>query len=93
MLPWSAAGSYAAYLRYAYRYCHEREDGHADAADAVLEGLIDAATRRYGPHRVRPRWSLPVLRAAFEAARRLKPSRNGVPADARRDLVAARGEA
>ena len=87
-------GSYATYLRYAYhRYCHEREDGQADAADAVLEGLIDAATRQYGPHRPRPRWALPVLRCAFETARRLKPTRNGVPVDARRDLVATRGEA
>lgn len=63
--------SYAAYLRYAYhRYCHEREGGAADAADAVLEGLIDTATRRYGPYRPRRRWAVPVLRAAFEAARR-----------------------
>jgi hypothetical protein len=65
--------SYAAYLRYAYhRYCHEREGGGADAADAVLEGLADAAARRYGPYRPGPRWAVPVLRAAFEAARRVR---------------------
>lgn len=86
--------SYAAYLRYAYhRYCHEREDGHADAADAVLEGLIDVVTRHFGPHVARRRWAVPVLRGVFEAARRLKPARNGTPAGARRDLWAERGRA
>jgi GT2 family glycosyltransferase len=86
--------SYAAYLRYAYhRYCHEREDGHPDAADAVLEGLIDVATRRFGPHVARRRWAVPVLRGVFEAARRLKPAANGTPADARRDLWNERGKA
>ena len=66
--------SYALYLRYAYhRYCHEREDGQPDAADAVLEGLVDVATRRFGPHRRRRRVGVPVLRCVFEAARRLKP--------------------
>lgn len=84
--------SYAAYLRYAYhRYCHEREDGHPDAADAVLEGLADFAGRRFGPYRPRRRWAVPVLRGVFEAARRLKPSGGGVPVDARRDLWAGRG--
>ena len=88
-----ALASYAVYLRYAYhRYCHEREDGQADAADAVLEGLIDAATRRFGPHVARKRWAVPVLRGVFEAARRLRPARNGAaPTDARRDLWAGRG--
>ncbi|MFM8271684.1 MAG: glycosyltransferase family 2 protein [Gemmata sp.] len=58
--------AYAAYLRYAYhRYCHEREDGQPAAADAVLEGLLDAAARRTGPYRARPRWGVPVLRGAF----------------------------
>ncbi len=62
--------AYAAYLRYAYhRYCHEREAGQRDAADAVLEGLIDAAARRTGPYRARKRWGVPVLRGAFEVAR------------------------
>jgi GT2 family glycosyltransferase len=86
--------SYLAYLRYAYhRYCHEREDGQSDAADAVLEGLIDLATRRFGSYRPRRRWAVPVLRCAFEAARRLKPSQNGGrPADARNDLWDGRKE-
>jgi GT2 family glycosyltransferase len=84
--------SYALFLRYAYhRYCHEREDGHPDAADAVLEGLADLATRRFGPHAPRRRWAVPVFRCAFEAARRLKPSRaRGTPVGARRDLWAER---
>ncbi len=72
--------SYAAYLRYAYhRYCHEREGGAADAADAVLEGLADSATRRYGPYRPGHRWAVPLLRAAFESARRLKPAPSVAP--------------
>jgi GT2 family glycosyltransferase len=87
--------SYAAYLRYAYhRYCHEREDGHADAADAVLEGLVDAATRRFGPYQPRTRWAVPALRYVFETARRLRPATNGAtPTGARRDLWAERGTA
>jgi GT2 family glycosyltransferase len=69
--------AYATYFRYAYhRYCHEREAGQPDAADAVLEGLIDAAGRRTGPYRDRTRWAVPVLRGACEAARRLKGSRS-----------------
>jgi GT2 family glycosyltransferase len=68
-----ALATYARYVRYAYhRYCHEREAAQPDAADAVLEGLVDAATRRTGPYRVRTRWAVPVLRGAFEMARRLK---------------------
>ena len=65
--------TYATYLRYAYhRYCLEREAAQPVAADAVLEGLIDAATRRTGAYRVRHRWGMPLLRGAFEAARRVK---------------------
>ena len=90
----SVLKTYAAYVRYAYhRYCHEQEDGQPDAADAVLEGLIDVATRRFGPHRPR-RWTLPLLRCVFEAARRLKPSQSGKsPRDARKDLWPERGMA
>ncbi len=65
--------AYATYLRYAYhRYCHEREASQRDAANAVLEGLIDAATRRVGVYRARNRWGVPVLRGAFELARRVR---------------------
>ncbi len=67
--------SYALWMRYAYhRYCHERESGQATAADAVLEGVADSAARRFGPYRDRWRWEVPVLRAAFEIARRAKQS-------------------
>jgi len=81
--------AYAHYLRYAYhRYCHEREDGQRDAADAVLEGLVDTATRRYGAYQKRPRLSVPILRSLFEAARRVKSAKSvgAAPTDARRDL-------
>ena len=87
--------AYAHYLRYVYhRYCHEREDGQIDAADAVLEGLVDMATRRFGAYTARRRWSVPVLRAILEMVRRLKPARgNATPTDARRDLWNERGQA
>jgi GT2 family glycosyltransferase len=85
--------SYAVYLRYAFhRYCHEREDGHPDSADAVLEGLVDVATRRFGPHQTRKRWPVPVLRYLFETVRRLKTKPSaGPPPGARRDLWTDRG--
>ncbi len=85
--------SYAVYLRYAYhRYCHERELGHRDSADAVLEGLSDLATRKFGKYQPRRRWSVPVLRCLFESVRRLKPARRtGPPPEARKDLWNDRG--
>lgn len=86
--------SYAVYLRYAFhRYCHEREDGHQDSANAVLEGLVDVATRKFGPHRPRRRWSLPLLRCLFEAVRRLKTKKSSAPPpEARKDLWLDRGQ-
>lgn len=58
------------FLKYSYyRYAIERDAGHADAADAVLEGLCDALARRYGPYAARRRPALPLLRRAFEAWR------------------------
>ena len=91
----SGLNSYARYLLYAYhRYCHEREDGQLDAADAVLDGLVDVATRRFGAYVPRSRWALPVLRCVFDAARRLKPPRTGsAPTDARKDLWDERSQA
>ncbi|HEV3386285.1 MAG TPA: glycosyltransferase family 2 protein [Gemmata sp.] len=85
--------SYAVYLRYAFhRYCHEREEGHQDSADAVLEGLVDVATRKFGPHSPRKRWSVPVLRYLFEAVRRLKSRQSsGPPPGVRKDLWSDRG--
>lgn len=91
----SGLASYAVYLRYAFhRYCHEREEGHKDSADAVLEGLVDVATRKFGRHQARQRWSLPVLRCLFETVRRLKSRRSTAPPpEARRDLWTDRGQA
>jgi GT2 family glycosyltransferase len=67
--------SYSRWLRYAYhRWCHEREDNHPDAADAVLEGLVDAFRRRFGAYESRRRWSVPVIRGVFATAHRLRPA-------------------
>lgn len=65
--------AYLHHLRYAYhRYALEREGGFLDPADAVLEGLYDAAAGRWGaypgPGR-RP--GLELLRAAVGGAWRL----------------------
>jgi GT2 family glycosyltransferase len=58
-------------FRYLYfRYCHEREDGHPDAADAIIAGLLDGLAGRQGPFADRRRPMLPVVRALFEIARR-----------------------
>jgi GT2 family glycosyltransferase len=58
------------FLKYSYyRYAIERDAGHADAADAVLEGLCDALTRYFGPYTPRRRSALPLLRQVFEAWR------------------------
>jgi GT2 family glycosyltransferase len=62
------------FLKYSYqRYAIECDAGHADAADAVLEGLSDALLRHFGPYRQRRRAIVPLLRGAFEVWR----SRNG----------------
>ncbi len=58
------------FLKYSYyRYAIERDAGHADAADAVLEGLCDALSRYYGPYESRPRPVLSLVRGVFEAWR------------------------
>ena len=63
------------YLKYTYyRYALEREAGHADAADAVVEGLHDALAHRFGPFREGPRPALPLLRGVFEAWRAVRPA-------------------
>jgi GT2 family glycosyltransferase len=62
------------YAKYAYaRYEAEADAGCVDAADAVLEGVCDALSRHYGPHRPGPRLLLPLLRQVFEF-RRKRPS-------------------
>jgi GT2 family glycosyltransferase len=59
------------YLKYVYsRYAVERQEGHPDAADAVLEGLCDALLGRYGPYVSGQARALPVFRTVFEFCRR-----------------------
>jgi GT2 family glycosyltransferase len=52
-----------------FRYCHEREDGHPDAADAIIEGLLDGLAGRQGPFAKHRRLTLPAVRATFELLR------------------------
>jgi GT2 family glycosyltransferase len=64
------------YWKYAYyRYAIERDNGFADSATAVLEGLYDAARGRYGPYSKTSRPGLALLRSCFGAAYRLSPTR------------------
>lgn len=65
--------TYIMYIRWVYYgYCHEREEGAVEAADAVLEGLVDAATLRSGRYSDRRRLTLPPLRWLMEVARRAR---------------------
>jgi GT2 family glycosyltransferase len=52
-----------------FRYCHEREDGHPDAADAIIEGLLDGLAGRQGAFVKQRRRLVPAVRAAFELLR------------------------
>lgn len=52
-----------------FRYCHEREDGHPDAADAIIEGILDGLAGRQGPFEKRRHPMLPAVRTAFELLR------------------------
>jgi GT2 family glycosyltransferase len=55
------------YLKYVYyRYAIEREAGHADAAEGVLEGVHDALVRRFGAYAGEPRLTLPLVRGLFD---------------------------
>lgn len=68
----SKIASMSVYLKYVYyRYSLEKESGADDAAEAVLEGLCDALTRKYGPAKKRSRWGLPLIRMVFEGMRRV----------------------
>jgi hypothetical protein len=65
--------SWFEFVRYAYyRYDIELENGCVDAAEAVLEGVCDAISRRFGAYRRDPRLVLPLVRRAFDTVRRLK---------------------
>jgi GT2 family glycosyltransferase len=58
------------YFKYSYqRYAIEREAGHADSAEAVVQGVHDALARRFGPFRAGSRPAVPLLRGVFEAWR------------------------
>lgn len=58
-----------AYVKYCWhRYCHEREAGHREAADAIVAGVYDGLTGRYGPRRDGWRPGLGLLRWAVSAA-------------------------
>ncbi len=68
------------HLRYSFhRYAIERDGGFPDSAEAVVEGLYDATAGRWGPHSVRPRPGLGLLRAAFRLAHRVSPKGKPAP--------------
>ena len=60
------------YVRHVYfMYCWQREAGSRAGADAVLEGVCDALSGRWGAYpRSKTRWLLPGLRRLFEWRRR-----------------------
>ena len=73
-----AGSSWIEYAKYIYyRYCIEREHEQVEAADAVLEGLCDALTWRFGGRRSGTRLAAPALRWVFEGVRK-NYSRNTV---------------
>jgi len=60
------------YVRYVYhRYCHEREAGNREAADAVINGFCDALAGNYGPLNGQPHRGSGLVRKVFETAHRL----------------------
>jgi hypothetical protein len=60
------------YFRYMFHwYCAERESGNLPAASAVLEGVWDGLRGVEGVYEPRPRRGLPILRALFDAGRRV----------------------
>lgn len=65
------------YVRYLYhRYCLEREEGHPEAAEAVLHGLYDALSSRWGPYEPKARrGAMPALVGLFEWVRKRKMRR------------------
>jgi GT2 family glycosyltransferase len=65
--PWQSRLTYLKYIY--YRYSIERENAQHEAADAVLRGLLDALTGRYGPAPATARLGLSVVRGLFEMVR------------------------
>lgn len=61
--PWR---SLVSYLKYAYaRWEMEMDAGCPDAADAVIEGIVDAIRRRFGPPQGGPSWAGECLKRLF----------------------------
>ena len=59
------------YLLYMYYwYCTEREEGHEQAADAVIEGILDGMVGRQGRYEERRRPLVAPIRLVFEVLRR-----------------------
>lgn len=72
----SPGRSLVAYLKYVwYRYCHEREAGFRESADAILCGVYDGFAGRYGVRRDGWRPGLGVLRLLAGGVWRLKGGR------------------
>jgi GT2 family glycosyltransferase len=65
--------SLGAYFRYVYhRYCHEREQGSNESAQAVVAGLCDALGQQYGRMRKRKRLGARFLGGLMETVRRCR---------------------
>jgi hypothetical protein len=62
--PWRSRLEYLKYLY--YRYSLEREADRPEAADAILEGLCDAVSGRYGAYTPAHRPLVPVTRWLFD---------------------------
>lgn len=73
----SLARSWFEYARYVYyRWSIEREAGEADAADAVIEGILDGLASRHGAYvKATPRSGKAALTVALEVVHRLKSGR------------------
>jgi GT2 family glycosyltransferase len=68
--------SWLMYLKYVYyRYCIEHEQRELEAADAVLSGLLDGLSGRFGPRHPPYRFALPVLRWLFRTVHALSSAR------------------
>jgi len=67
------------YYRHAYHvYCHERELRNPAGAEAVLEGMADFWSRKFGVRAERRRWQMPMLKAMFAATWKLHGSESGL---------------
>lgn len=61
------------YFRYAYyRWSIEREAGETDAADSIVEGLLDGLAGRWGPYQRRPHPMRHVVNGLFRLVHRFQ---------------------